>query len=168
MKIDFKVAKCQTYSNKRLFGLCDDPYPAKNPAYIDENDGSKWIGVVVNDDCFNVTFTAIDNCIVINRKDGKLDKRCDGILTYNSTVIFVELKERGAKGNKWVEDAEKQLKTSISHFENSDDTDNYIVKKAFIANSEHPKFKVSQKRRMEQFLNDSGYVLRIENRIILQ
>ena len=40
-------------------------------------------------------------------------------------------------------------------------------KKAYIANSEKPKFRESQKRRMDEFLTDTGYVLRIENRIIL-
>lgn len=168
MSINFSEAICQTSSNCKLFGLCDDPPPASNHAYIDENDGKKWIAVVVNDNIHNVTFTAIDNCIVITRPDGKPDKRCDGVLTYNSTVIFVELKQRGAIGNAWVTDAEKQLRTTIGHFELEDDAEDYNNKKAYIANSEHPKFKESQTRRMEQFFDDTGYVLRIENRIILQ
>jgi hypothetical protein len=168
MSIDFKVLKCQTNSNRKLFGLCDDPPPARNPAYIDENDGAKWIAVVVNNDCHAVTFTAIDNCIEIKRPDGKMDKRCDGVLSYGEKVIFVELKERGAIGNAWVKDAEIQLRTTIGYFEKTDDADEFIQKKAYIANSEHPKFKESQIRRMEQFLTDTGYILRVENRIILQ
>jgi hypothetical protein len=168
MKIDFKEAKCQTYSNKKMFGLCDDPPPCQNPAYIDESKGANWIGVVENDYRYSVTFTAIDNCISMNRLDGKPAKRCDGVLTYNVSVIFVELKARSAHGNAWVEDAEKQLKSSIEHFERSDDSKSFKIKKAYIANSEHPKFKSSQIRRMDQFLIDTGYVLRIENRIILQ
>lgn len=168
MSINFSEAACQTFSDLKLFGLCDDPPPASNPAYIDENDGAKWIAVVVNDDRYSVTFTAIDNCIVIKRPDGKPAKRCDGVLTYNSTVTFVELKQRGATGNAWVTDAEKQLRTTIGYFEHEDVAEDYNQKKAYIANSEHPKFKESQARRMEQFFDDTGYVLRIENRIILQ
>lgn len=168
MSINFSEAACQTFSDRKLFGLCDDPPPASNPAYIDENDGAKWIAVVVNDDRHSVTFTAIDNCIVINRPDGKPAKRCDGVLTYNSTVTFVELKQRGTNGNAWVTDAEKQLKTTIGYFEHEDVADDYNKKKAYIANSERPGFKESQARRMEQFFDDTGYVLRIENRIILQ
>jgi hypothetical protein len=168
MKIDFKVAKCQTYSNKKIFGLCDEPAPAKTPAYIDENDGAKWIAVVENDYCFSVTFTAIDNCIVINSTNGKLDKRCDGVLTFNSNVIFVELKKQRAKKNDdWIKDAENQLKSTINHFELSDDAATFKVKEAYIANSEHPKFKHSQTSRMEQFYAATGYVLRIKNRITL-
>lgn len=171
MSINFFVASCQTHSARKRFGLCDDPPPASNPAYIDETDGSKWIGVVVNEDNnkpkYNVTFTAIDNCITILRPDGKPAKRCDGVLTFDDTVIFVELKQRGAIGNDWVKDAEKQLRMTIKYFEKEDKADDYNHKKAYIANSEHPKFKETQGLRMEKFYDDTGYVLRIENRIIL-
>lgn len=167
MSIRFFEARCQGNTSKKLFGLCDDPAPAVNPAYIDENDGAKWIAVVVNDDKHRVTFTAIDNCIEIKREDGEMAKRCDGVLTYNSTISFVELKERGAIGNKWVIDAEKQLRSTIGYFQSTKEADNFEKKKAYISNSEHPKFKESQIRRMDQFLEDTGYVLRIENRIIL-
>jgi len=167
MSINFNVTKCQTHSDKKKFGLCDDPSPAKNPAYIDEIDGSKWIAVVENENRYSATFIAIDNCIEIKRPDDTMDKRCDGVLTYNSTIIFVELKERGALGSAWVKDAEKQLRASISYFEDTDGAEDYTSKKAYIANSEHPKFKESQSRRMDQFLTDTGYVLRIVNRITL-
>jgi hypothetical protein len=168
MSIEFKIAKCQTQSDNKKFGLCDDPSPSKNPAYIDEKDGTKWIAVVENEDKYLVTFTAIDNCIEIKSGDGKMEKRCDGMLTYNSTVVFIELKQRGAKGNAWVEDAEPQLKNSIMHFEKTELSENYNQKKAYISNSEHPKFKLSQSQRMENFYIDTGYILRIEARIKLQ
>ena len=168
MSIDFNLAKCQTHSDKKKFGLCDDPSPTKNPAYIDEAHGSKWIAVVENEDKYEATFTAIDNCVETKRDDGTMDKRCDGMLTYNSTVIFVELKERGALGSAWVKDVEKQLRTTISYFEDTEESEDYTGKQAYIANREHPKFKESQARRMDQFLTDTGYVLRIVNRITLQ
>ncbi|TAD92835.1 MAG: hypothetical protein EAY75_01660 [Bacteroidetes bacterium] len=168
MSINFSEATCQTFSDRKLFGLCDDPPPASNPAYIDENEGAKWIAIVVNEDRYYVTFTAIDNCITIKRPDGKSAKRCDGVLTYNSAVTLVELKQRGAIGNEWVKDAEKQLRATIGYFELGANAEDFNKKKAYIANSEHPKFKESQTRRMEQFFDDTGYVLRIENRIILQ
>ncbi|MBY0477668.1 MAG: hypothetical protein K2Q24_08465 [Chitinophagaceae bacterium] len=167
MSINFFEAKCQTFSSNKIFGLCDDPPPASNPAYIDENNGAKWIAVVENDDRYDVTFTAIDHCIDIRRPDRKPAQRCDGVLTYDSTVIFVELKQREAKGNQWVTDAEGQLKTTIGYFENEDEAENFNNKQAYIANSEHPKFKVTQMRRMDQFFTDTGYILRIVNRIKL-
>jgi hypothetical protein len=168
MSINFSEAVCQSHSNKKRFGLCDDPYPSINPAYINEIDGAKWIAVVDNEHLYETTFTAIDRCIDIKRMDGAMEKRCDGVLTYQSTVIFVELKERGALGNSWVKDGEQQLRASIGYFELTEQAENYAKKKAYIANSEHPKFKESQARRMDQFLSDTGYVLRIENRIILE
>ena len=166
MSYEFNKAECQDNSNMKLFGLCDDNI--RQRAYLNEDDGAKWIAVVVNEDRFNVTFTAIDNCIEIKNNDGKMEKRCDGLLSYQRTAIFVELKERSGIGNAWVIDGEKQLRTSIKHFEASEEADSYSIKKAYIANSEHPKFKESQFRRMNQFFDDTGYVLRIENRIILE
>ena len=167
MSIDLSEAKCNYITEKKLFGLCDDPPPPSKKAYIDEENGAKWIAVVVNENKQQVKFTAIDNCIEVKNENGTMAKRCDGILTFDSTITFVELKERNEKGSKWVKDAEGQLRFTISYFEKSEDAKNYKIKKAYIANSEKPKFRESQKRRMDEFLTDTGYVLRIENRIIL-
>lgn len=167
MIINFFEAGCQTLSNRKRFGLCDDPPPATNPAYIDEHNGAIWIAVVENEDRHDVTFTAIDHCIFVNRPDGTMAQRCDGLLTYEDTAILVELKQRAAGGNLWVTDAEDQLRETIVYFEREDESNQFNSKRAYIANSEHPKFKESQMRRMDQFLRDTGYVLRIENRIKL-
>jgi hypothetical protein len=165
--IDFNVATCKTQSSNKKFGLCDDAPPPHKPAYIDENNGANWIAVVVNEQRKEVTFTAIDHCVEIRREDSTMDKRCDGFLTFENHVIFVELKARGATGNEWVKDGEAQLKSSIGHFMDTEDSKSYTIKKAYIANSQHPKFKQTQALRMNKFLKDTGYVLRIENRIIL-
>ena len=167
MNLNFFDPKCITASNKKLFGLCDDAHPAKKPAYIDETNGTKWLAVVVNEDANNVLFVAVDNCIELLKADDNLDKRCDGFLCYNNTIIFVELKDRKAIGNEWVKDAERQLKTTISYYEKANESANFSTKKAYIANKGYPKYKESQRNRMEQFQIDTGYTLRIENRIIL-
>jgi hypothetical protein len=167
MSVNFSEAICQSITDKKLFGICDDPPPSQNQAYIDEEDGARWIAVVVNEDKQQVTFTAIDNCIKIKSNNGKMAKRCDGVLSFDTTIAFVELKERDEKGNKWVKDAEKQLRSTITYFEKSEEAENYKIKKAYIANRDKPKFKESQKERMDQFFLETGYVLRIENRIIL-
>lgn len=164
----FQEIKCQTTSSRKIFGLCDDPPPANNPAYIDETDGNKWIAVVENDAKFAVTFTAIDNCIEMRRRDGKMKQRCDGMLTFNSTVIFVELKDRDAKRNAWVEEAIPQLKSSIQDFEDTKMADDFSSKLAYIVNKQHPKFKSTQQRRMDIFFSDTKYVLRIQGRINLR
>lgn len=167
MSVNFNNDKCQSISKEKLFGLCDDPPPAKNPAYLDETDRSKWIAVVVNAHNFIVTFTAIDACIDIFREDGKMAKRCDGMLTYNNKISFVELKDRSPLGNEWVKDGEKQLRATISYFEKTDQANDFLSKKAYIANKRHPEFKNSQLMRMEKFYSETGYVLRIEGQIIL-
>jgi hypothetical protein len=168
MSLSFEISKCQSSSNKKIFGLCDDPAPSFNPAYIDEDDGKKWIAVVENENKIAVTFTAIDHCVEIRRKDGKMERRCDGMLTYNYTIIFVELKQRGGRGNAWVLDAEAQLKSTINHFENTSFSEIFRKKKAYISNSEHPKFKSSQIGRMEKFYSETRYVLKIVGRIKIE
>jgi len=168
MAVDFRKPACVSSSTKKKFGICDDQPPLpKGPAYIDETNGSKWIAVVVNDPPIQVLFTAIDNCIDILRPDRKMDKRCDGMLSYNETVIFVELKETDMKGAEWIKKADLQLRTTIKYFEEERISDSFNIKKAYIANSERPKFRDSQQVRMEKFEEETGYVLRIENRIIL-
>ena len=167
MSMNFHDVTCQTNSIRKTFGLCDDPPPAKNPAYIDETNGADWIAVVENDSQDRITFTAIDNCIEILKPDGKMKQRCDGMLSYSTTVIFVELKDRDAQGNSWVEDAIPQLKSSIESFEATVMANNFNKKLAYISNKQHPKFKSTQQRRMDAFYDDTNYVLRIQGRINL-
>lgn len=167
MNMSLLEERCQTSSSKKIFGLCDLPAPSTKPAYIDEENGGEWIGVVVNEYLCKVTFTAIDHCIDIHSPDNAQPKRCDGLLTYDDAAIFVELKDRSTKGNNWVKEAELQLRSTIHHFERTADAEDFRKKKAYIANSTRPKFKKSQTQRMEKFQIDTGYVLRIENRIIL-
>ncbi|MEI6139577.1 MAG: hypothetical protein WCP85_09945 [Mariniphaga sp.] len=172
MSINFFEAKCRYITAKKLFGLCDDSTHTKNKtlkqAYLDEENGAKWIAVVDNSYNQRVTFSAIDNCIEIKSEKGKMLKRCDGVLTFDETVAFVELKERVEKKPRWIKDAEMQLRSTIGYFEKSEDAQDYKTKKAYIANNQRPKFRESQIDRMDQFLTDTGYVLRIENRIIIE
>ncbi len=167
MSTEFFKETCQTYSDKNKFGLCDDPAPAKNPAYIDESNGDKWIAIVDNERKQRVTFTAVDNCIELLRNDGKMEKRCDGVLTYESNIIFVELKDRSTVGASWIKEGESQLMSTIDHFKKIVDVEEFDIKEAYIANAANPKFRSSQAHRMENFLINTGFVLNIINRIIL-
>lgn len=168
MKLDFFNSQCQSVSNKKRFGLCDEQ-DNKEPAYLDERNGAKWIAVVENDELKEVHFITIDNCIDIWRNDDpkKMKKRCDGMLWYETSIIFVELKDRVSKKDKnaWVEDGEKQLKRTIEYFEKTEQSNNFREKRAYIANKAHPTFKESQLQRMKNFKQETGYTLRIENRI---
>ncbi|HLO85174.1 MAG TPA: hypothetical protein VK203_09205 [Nostocaceae cyanobacterium] len=165
MGINFFDANCQGQTNQSKFGLCDDLAPAKNPAYIDTEDCNKWIAVVENNKELEVIFTAIDNCIEILRPDGKMASRCDGMLTYDGKIIFVELKQRNYTNSVWIEDGEKQLRKTISVFIKDNDLDSYKSKKAYIANSKRPQFHYLHKDRMQNFRNDTGVILSIQNTI---
>lgn len=165
MTLIFSDANCRSCTTKKLFGLCDDPPPPHKKAYIDFTDGSKWIAVVENDYEQLIYFTAIDHCVEIRDRFGKMIKRCDGVLSFDKTIIFIELKQRDEKGSKWVKDAEKQLISTILEFEKTEEAQGFRNKKAYISNNQRPWFRESQQRRMEKFLEETGYVLRIENRI---
>ncbi len=168
MEIDFFKSQCQSVSNKKRFGLCDEQ-DNKEPAYLDEQNEDKWIAVVENEELKEVHFIAIDYCIDIWRDKEKkeMDNRCDGMLWYDKAVIFVELKDRVSKKNTnaWVKAGEKQLKRTIEYFEKTEQSNNFREKRAYIANKAHPIFKESQLQRMKSFKQETGYTLRIENRI---
>ena len=119
MEIDFFNSQCQQVSSEKIFGLCDDKEDNK-PAYLDEQNENKWIAVVENEELKEVHFIAIDYCIDIWRYKEKkeMDNRCDGMLWYETSIVFVELKDRVSKKNTnaWVKDGEKQLKRTIEYF----------------------------------------------------
>jgi hypothetical protein len=168
MNINFFDERCQNKTHSSKFGLCDEPSPSEKPAYIDTdicNEQEKWIAIVENKTEIEITFTAIDKCIAIKRVDGKMDSRCDGMLTYWDSIIFVELKERAVKNNVWVGKGEQQLRNAIRVFKENHSLDSYQSKKAYIANNKKPNFQSSQTNRMEKFKDDTGFRLRIENNI---
>jgi hypothetical protein len=164
--MNFFDSKHQYNSNKTRFGLCDDGPPLHEPAYLDETDGTKWIAVVDNYYTCKVLFVALDNSIILRRPDGKPDRCSDGLLSFNSTIIFVELTT--ARNEGWKKDKDDQLRITIRHFENTKEADNYEIKKAYIANSSYPKDNKKNMIRMNKFFKDTKYVLRIENRIVIE
>ncbi|QSV65754.1 MAG: hypothetical protein HEQ12_01450 [Aphanizomenon flos-aquae DEX188] len=165
MSINFFDTNCQSQTNQPKFGLCDDPPPSENPAYININDSRKWIAIVENNQKIEVIFTAIDNCIQILRSNGEEENRCDGMLTYNNHIIFVELKTRKSENSKWVGKGEEQLKNTISVFIANHDLAIYKSKKAYIANNKKPNFQSSQSERMARFEAETGFRLIIQNAI---
>ena len=159
----FFDSKYQYVSTKKIFGLCDDEPPSHEPAYLDETDGSKWIAVVENDRQFEVRFIALDNSIKLFKPNGDQDRCSDGLLTFHSTIIFVELTT--ATHKNWKKDKDDQLRTTISHLKKTKEANQYEIKKAYIANSNRRVSNTSYQSRMDIFLNDTGYDLRIQNRI---
>ena len=165
MSINFFDEYCQNTTDWPRFGLCDEPSPSNEPAYIDtdiSNEKTKWIAIVENANKIKVTFTAIDNCIEIKESDGR---RCDGMLTYKDCIIFVELKERNYTNRIWIDEGEQQLENTINLFSKNNNTANYKSKKAYIANRKKPNFQYAHKDRMQKFSNKTGFRLSIENTI---
>lgn len=165
MKIDFFNTNCNSFSSKKEFGLCDDPPPAKNPAYIDEKNGQNWIAVIENHHQTKVHFVAIDNCITLKRDDGTDVSKCDGLLYFDDTIIFVELKQRGGNPKDWKEEAVNQLKETIILFEQQQEAKKFKIKRAYTCNKKVRKSNEKNQNRMEKFKDDTGYVLSIQQRI---
>lgn len=164
--LNFFEKRCQQNSKQRRFGICDRD--DLNPAYLDESNGSDWVAVVENEYVETVCFTAIDNCIELKNTDGTMKRRCDGALSYSKTVIFVELKDRKIKGAEWIKVGEQQLRSTITSFEKTDEAETFTIKKAYVANKAKPIYRDSQMARMAKFKNETGYTLRIENRIKIE
>lgn len=161
MSINFFQNCCKTETNKTEFGLCDDI--ANSPAYIDENDKPKWIGIVNNPNGKDVEFFAIDNCVVIKRNDGTDESKCEGVLKENSNLIFIELKER--EGGKWFKKGREQLTITINIFKQNYNISNYKSVRAFVCNSLKPISHSGRATNIQQFYDDTGFILKDQQEI---
>jgi len=167
MPINFFETRCQTSTNEIRFGLCDDPPPPNNPAYIDFSNRAKWIAEVSNPNAETVVFTAIDSCIEILRLDGTHESRCDGMLTYKNVIVFVELKERRGNRNAWIAKADAQLRNTIRNFANNHDLSVFSTKIAYVANSLRPNMQNFKIERKQKFKDDTGFILKIQTDIAI-
>jgi hypothetical protein len=165
MAIDFLDTKGKTSSSIAIFGLCDDVPPAKNPAYIDETDNSKWIGEVNNPNLIEGNFYAIDNCIEILRPNGEMESRCDGMLHHNNKLSFVELKDRLNRG--WLVKAREQLTITVNLFKANHDASTYDNVDAYVCNKQRPIFKMLYSNEIQKFKDDTGLILNVQKRITI-
>jgi hypothetical protein len=157
MPINFFDSSCKDSSNKEKFGLCDDPPPAQERAYIDEINRSKWIAIVNNPKKAEVEFFAIDNCVDILKPNGTMGSRCDGLLFYDKNrLIFVELKSR--EGGQWLKKGREQLTKTIEKFKAEYDITPYHVE-AYVCNSLRPLAHIGQAVNIQKFKNDTGFIL---------
>ncbi len=163
MPINFFDNLCKTNSNNKNFGLCDDPPPSENPAYIDENDDSKWIGIVNNPTNKEVDFYAIDNCVNVLRADGNKESRCDGMLNYEENIIFVELKMRGTSG--WLTKARSQLTITISKFQEDNSLSQYNSVEAYACNSLKPSSNQGNSAQIQKFKDETGLIMYAQQEI---
>lgn len=154
MSVNFFETDCKEESrNEKQFGICDDQNGTK--AYTDTSDSTKWIAKVTNVKGIDVSFTAIDNCIIVF-KEGTKDKEssCDGMLTFAQSLFLVELKKQGTGG--WISDAKGQLENTIKLISENHDLSNFQYKKAFACNRKHPSFTVIDTAERKSFFERTG------------
>jgi hypothetical protein len=149
-----------------LFGICDDSTPSgavPEPAYINTNpaEEAKWIAKVNNQAGYEVTFKPVDHCILVLKGNGQQQKRCDGIVFYDSKLIFVELKEQRDPGRKWASEGAEQVKQTIKDYQAAHSTAGLTIL-AHVANRIQPNV---QQAHFSIIQNFSKAPLRITLRI---
>ena len=160
--MDFFNSACQEAPRMdSIFGICDDNNGTK--AYTKTNNSHTWIAIVKNDDQKNVIFTAIDKCIIKeNEEIGR--GRCDGMITFNEHLFFIELKDQ-AKG--WVTEAVNQLESTIKFFIEFHPNASYKHRKAYACNKRHPHFHEIDNERNLHFFRKYGFRLDVQAEIIV-
>ncbi|MBN1279634.1 MAG: hypothetical protein JW989_07690 [Chlorobiaceae bacterium] len=134
-----------------LFGLCDDQNSKK--AYTNTDDSSRWVATVQNDSRVELTFTAIDNCVIMgDEESGRA--RCDGMLTSSEHIYFVELKDQRIG---WKADAIDQLESTILFFMENHDISRFRYKKAFACNKRHRPFQVIDHEIRRRFFSNCRF-----------
>lgn len=161
--MNFFKPDCQEPAiNESKFGLCDDQNGTK--AYTNINDQTKWIATVQNEKNKNLTFTAIDKCVL--NDDEEPDRgRCDGMLISDSNehIYFVELKDQS---KKWTQHAINQLGSTVIFFIENHDISIYKYKKAFACNKKHPHFQEIDNELNLHFFRTYGVRIDLQARII--
>jgi len=158
MAIDFFDTECTTVTKEKVFGIHDIP-----PAVLDFRNDDLWIAWVDNETGMEVTFTAIDKCLDIPDNEGE---RCEGMITYSDTIIFVELKDRN--GGRWAGKSRDQLINSINLFKRDANIDSFRRVYGHIANKQRPHFKAGGMRFFQEFEDETGCILRVSDVIKIE
>lgn len=164
--MNFLDPRCQTGPFTQVqFGLCDDH--SSPVAYVDTTNPEKWIATVKNASEKEVTFTAIDNCVIQNNE--KVGHgRCDCMLTTDRELYLVELKERA--GSAWKNEAIDQLKSTIELLKathGQEFLDRYSPKKAFVCNRRKPPFVTLETDKKQYFFRTYGFKLDIQTTVLI-
>ncbi len=156
MSVDFFKNCCKTTSSSLGFGLYDEPHPAKEPAYIVETNDKKWGAEVKNSSGESIEFYAVDHCVEFPLVNGRMMKRCDGLLKKNRKLVFVELKSSMRDGSKWLKEGIEQLIVSIELFKQQHQNQKYELKEAYVCNNQKPRFNLGHAQKIEEFKDRSG------------
>jgi len=150
MSTDFFKTSCQNRTTEKKFGLYDSD--DETPAKIKFTDQQSWNAIVINQEGRTVLFTAIDYCIDFFKDNGNMDSRCDCMLTYDSTLLLVELKN---KRGSWQSEGLSQIENVASRM--LDEIPNFYYgfkkRKAVVANRKNkfPAFQESNSEMRQYF-----------------
>jgi len=167
MSIEFFKTDCQTETSEAKFGLYDAE--DRTPAQIKQTDESTWNATVLNDAGKEILFTAIDNCIDVFRENGDMDSRCDCMLSYDSTLLLIELKnKRGswqAEGLAQIESIVKRMMGEVPDYYGS-----FEKRKAIVANrrNQFPAFQESNTEQRQYFRSKYKMRIQFEAEIIIR
>lgn len=159
MSIDFLKANCKQTTSEKKFGLYDAE--DKTPAVIKLTDEKTWNATVINNSNKLIDFTAIDNCIDVLRENGEMDSRCDCMLTYDTHLLLIELKNKRdswqSEGLAQIENIAKRMMDEIPEYYNS-----FAKRKAIVANrkNQFPSFHEANIEQRQLFI--SKYKMRIQ------
>ncbi len=160
--MDFFQKNCQEPTlNIPVFGLCDDRTGLK--AYTNSDTPEKWIATVINEKQIMLTFTAIDKCVIPDDVEPHRG-RCDGMLTSDENIIFVELKDE-IRG--WVNDAIEQLESTIQFFIANHNIHAFRHKKAYACNKKHRHFQEIDNELNLHFFRNYGVRIDVQAQIIV-
>jgi hypothetical protein len=143
------------------FGLCDDENGTV--AYTDKTDERKWVATVKNEQEMPIVFTAIDKGVI---KDDEYPgrERCEGMLTADNYIFFVELKNQK---KHWRQKAISQLESTILFFNeaHAGKLNTYKHKKAFVCNKKHPSFHIIDNETKLCFFRSTSVRLDVQSEI---
>lgn len=163
MSVNFFESECKEASRSNdLFGICDDQN--NTPAYTDLNNSEKWIAKVINENKIEVSFTAIDNCIIfLKERSNDKESTCDGMLTFENSIYVVELKEKNIGG--WISGAIGQLENTIKLLYSESTLTEFKFKKAFACNRKHPNFRTINNEFSKRFFDTTGFRIDVQGEI---
>jgi hypothetical protein len=167
MSVEFFKEDCRYSTNEMKFGL----YDAENSSSvrIKLTDEDIWNATVLNSTGKNILVTAIDNCVDIFRQNGEMDNCCDCMLTYDTTILFIELKN---KRNFWQSEGLAQIENVVKIMiaEIPDYYNNFKKRKAIVANRRHrfPAFQESNPEQRQLFWSKYKMRIQFETEIIVK
>lgn len=167
MGVEFFKVDCQKTILERKFGLYDGE--DNTPVAIKLTEEETWNATIVNNAGKAVLVTAIDNCIDVFRENGKMDSRCDCMLTYDSTIVFVELKN---KRGSWQSEGLAQIENIVKRMilEKPDYYEAFRKRKAIVANRKHqfPAFQESNREQRQYFSSEYKMRIQFEAEIVIE